>query len=155
MLFSTHALALLAASIPVMAQLSKYPECIRSCITNNSFSSFCDGDESGQDLDKCTCESLVGVPMIKCMQDCPVSNQALYAAKLPAMCRNTLFPAVKPGDIDSDPSATTTAGTGSGADGGPTKTGEATPESSSPDAGAALSVPGVLAAGGLMAALFL
>lgn len=140
------------------AAQSKYPECIQTCITQNRSSSWCDGDETGEELDECICSGLGMSPMVQCTKDkCSKDDQAVYAGRLPDLCSN-IFPDVGPNTSAAPPSATKSGGEGGGAS--KTANSEATMTSggSEPsDTGAAVGrvVPTMVAAGGLLAALLI
>lgn len=64
-------------------------------MTENPTLSMCDGNETGQALDDCTCASITPTtPMIECIKQCSTTDQSAYAASLPSECRGTLFPGV-------------------------------------------------------------
>ncbi|KAL4799461.1 hypothetical protein BDV19DRAFT_355170 [Aspergillus venezuelensis] len=76
-----------------LAQTSSYPPCVRDCITNNPGLSWCDGDETGQALDECTCASYSETdPLIICLRQCTPSEQGEFAGVLPDLCRDDLLP---------------------------------------------------------------
>ena len=136
-------LGLLTGSV-VMAQSSTNPPCIKDCLSKNALASQCDGDETGIDLDQCTCASYLGgaTPMFTCIKTCTAADQSIFAAKLPALCRGELLPGVTAAASSTTPSAT-----------GGTQTPTTT---AAPDAAGELTNPGLAAAVGLLAAaLFL
>lgn len=91
---TTLALSGLAAT--ALAKSSDFPECIQACLTKRPTSSFCSGSESGSALDFCTCQSYSGTLLIECMQACPESGRAAFAAAvIPESCQKTLFPGVQ------------------------------------------------------------
>ncbi|KAK5630071.1 hypothetical protein RRF57_005786 [Xylaria bambusicola] len=130
MLFTTRSLIifLLAGSRVVLA--ATQPACVQDCISENPTSSWCDGDETGDDLAECTCQSIYGSLMPQCIQKCPEADQVTYASGLPGTCGQTLFPDIDiPGTTStslssaaaSTPTSTST-GTGTDSDAGETDT---------------------------------
>ncbi|KAI0502806.1 hypothetical protein F5B22DRAFT_653593 [Xylaria bambusicola] len=95
MLFTTRSVIvfMLAGTRVILA--ATQPACVQDCISENPTSSWCDGDETGDDLAECTCQSIYGSLMLQCIQKCPEADQATYASGLPGTCGETLFP-----DID-------------------------------------------------------
>ncbi|KAI0152949.1 hypothetical protein GGR57DRAFT_503082 [Xylariaceae sp. FL1272] len=133
MLFTTHSITLLFMATRVQA--ASEPECVETCIDNNPTSSWCDGDETGEELADCTCQSIYGSLMLDCIKKCPEADQITYASNLPGTCGATLFP-----DLDI-PTTTTTASSSAA-----TQTSEETQSSDSADgsetdAAAGLMVP--------------
>lgn len=162
---------------PVIAQ-HKWPDCIQSCITNDPVSDQCNGDETGDALDRCTCASFDGSSLIDCVKDCPKDQQSEYASVLPDSCRSELLPGA---DSDGGGSSSSASGSATGSTSQDvTSTGEpqsetseasattnsdstATPTSSegggseatSTDGAVAHVVPTILAAAGIVAGLIL
>ena len=148
---------LLLATRLVSGQSSKFPECVQTCITDNPTSSFCDGDETGADLDNCTCQSLSGSLLVQCIQTCPQSDQAAYAAVVPESCRGQLFPGVT---VTSTPSSTRGQSQSTSSENTATTQTSATitgqpGSTATPDIAPGHHVPGFVAAGGILAAFIL
>lgn len=149
-------------AVLAFAQDDDMPECVASCIDENPTSSFCDGDETGSDLDECMCASFSGSLMIECINDCPQDEKEVFAAELPAVCRESLLPGVSADDNESTSgtstdTATATATVTEGSD-EPTQTDEnasENTESDEPDLAVGHDLPGLLAVGGLVVAFFL
>jgi hypothetical protein len=79
--------------LPALILSSSNPPCVANCITNNSTSSTCNGDETGSALDDCTCKSYEsGVDLIKCINNCPAAQANAFASNVPKECRAKLFP---------------------------------------------------------------
>lgn len=165
--FTTAALvASLALVAPIAAQSSLFPACIQSCTQEFATSSWCNGDETGEDLANCTCQSLNGSLLLDCMHKCSPEDQGEYAKTIQGKCRDVIFPDAVISDDDSssnsdDSNSSTTTGAGGSSeatttteDGQPSQTSE---EGAASDTGAAmgLEVPAALAAGGLFAAFLL
>ncbi|KAJ5815363.1 hypothetical protein N7474_007140 [Penicillium riverlandense] len=71
-------------------------QCVENCEVKHATVSWCNGNETGKALAKCTCASFTTTtPMIKCIKECPTADQSQFAAGLPSMCRGELFPGVK------------------------------------------------------------
>ncbi|KAF7183678.1 hypothetical protein CNMCM7691_004028 [Aspergillus felis] len=117
-LTNTIVTALLLASSALAQTQSK---CVTTCETSHREVSACNGDETGQALDDCTCASFQGPsdPMLVCIKACPAADVAAFAAGIPAECRSKLFPNVSvasgsgsstasPTQTKSSSSATTT-----------------------------------------------
>ncbi|KAI0202304.1 hypothetical protein F4808DRAFT_71868 [Astrocystis sublimbata] len=139
MLFTTTPLLALLAS--TTAVLAAQPPCVQSCITANPTSSWCDGDETGEDLARCTCQSLSGSLMLQCIKKCPEDQQTTYASGLPGSCGRSLFPNLDLASASSSSSASPTpTGTGSGTAESETPAAGGNSDSK-PDAAAGLSVP--------------
>ncbi|KAI1259837.1 hypothetical protein F5Y18DRAFT_442710 [Xylariaceae sp. FL1019] len=119
MLLTTSSMTLMVMATRVLA--ATQPQCVQTCISNNPTSSFCDGDETGEDLADCTCQSISGSLLLQCIKKCPEADQITYASNLPGECGETLFPYL---DI---PTTTSTASSS-----GATPTSEET-QSSDPD----------------------
>ena len=124
----------------VSAQDTQYGACVTSCFSTDPISSTCTGDETGQALDQCTCNSFSpsGDPLITCIQQCPEDQQLQYAQGLPDLCNQVLFPNL---DLSSAPSPTAenTAANASGPSetAAATQTGSAASATASPDGAAA------------------
>ncbi|KIX02404.1 uncharacterized protein Z518_08345 [Rhinocladiella mackenziei CBS 650.93] len=104
-------LATLLQPILTQAQDStQYGECVSSCLSTNPIASACDGTETGEALDQCTCASFSpsGDPLISCVQQCPEDQQLAYAESLPSLCNQVLFPNLDLGS-SPDPTAVNTA----------------------------------------------
>lgn len=88
----------------LLAQQDNGP-CVKACPAK---SSACDGDETGSALDQCTCASfsLNNDPLVTCVQQCPESEQIIFANNLPALCNSLLFPDLDLGDSSSASGAT-------------------------------------------------
>ncbi|KAK4443729.1 hypothetical protein QBC34DRAFT_443083 [Podospora aff. communis PSN243] len=143
-----------------LAQTIPNPPCIQDCVTKNLNSSHCDGDETGEALDRCTCASHLNAPRrFECVKTCSKEDQAIYAGKLPALCREQLLPGITAVTTGSG-SSTTTTGTGSGGGGAAATTttgGGGAAQTSNPAAPAVRggSVERVVALGGLVGGLLL
>ncbi|KAI0974690.1 hypothetical protein F4678DRAFT_420517 [Xylaria arbuscula] len=123
MLFTTRfIITLMLAGTYVV--LAAQPACVQDCINSNPTSSWCDGDETGEDLANCTCQSIYGSLMLQCIKKCPEADQATYASGLPGTCGETLFP-----DLDI-PKATTSSSSAAAS------TPTSTPTGTSTDSGA-------------------
>jgi hypothetical protein len=160
---SLSVLALFAAATSVLA--ADLPDCPQKCVDNNPTSSWCDGDEKGQDLDDCTCASYFGSLMVQCIMKCPDKDQSAFKATLPKSCRDGVMPDV---DVDEDAEdnsddsdgdsddASTTAGTNESATSDPapepTVSGDSGDED---DAAAGLPPPTLLAAAAVFVGLLL
>lgn len=149
----------LLASLAVLTQAqTNFPSCIQDCIEDNPTSSFCDGDETGQDLADCTCDSLRGSGLVECMSDCAPEDQTDYASILDGACRDELFPdASDDSNDDSDDTSDDNDDGPSQTDGGDDarETGQSGDDSDdNEDAAAGISASMVLAAGGVVAAFF-
>ncbi|KAM0329476.1 hypothetical protein ACHAQA_004785 [Verticillium albo-atrum] len=161
-----HALTLTLLALPLLTLAQDRPACVSTCIENNLMSSQCDGDESGAALDRCTCNTLNGSNMVACINECTPADQASYAANVPELCRDTLFPNADDSGSGSnddttsaaatataETTAATTAATSTDSEAA-TATDEAAGETQTPDAAVGREVPVFLAAG-LFAALLL
>jgi hypothetical protein len=152
-------LALLATS--ALAQ-DNDPPCIKACTSGHAISSECNGDETGAALDQCLCatfESSVATPLLTCVKACSASDQAVFAANLPALCRAQVLPGVTPASTTGGGSSPTTTAGGSGGSQTSATTssgGGAATNSAKPGAAAGLVARApVAAAGGLLAAALL
>lgn len=102
-------LLFLALTLPVIAQ-SNTP-CISAC---PPVSSFCDGDETGDALAKCTCQSYVGATtLFNCIKQCPTSEQEIFAGRLPTLCRDSLLPGVAAASSSTESTVTSTGSSSS------------------------------------------
>lgn len=154
--------AALALVAPAAAtpQSDDRPACISDCADEFPTSSWCDGDETGEDLANCTCDTLRGSSLLGCFLECSPEDQGEYAQIIKGDCRDDLFPdAIIPeGDDGKDDDDDSDATTGSGSS-EPTSTDEEAQPSQTQeeeeDGAMALGVPAALAAGGLFAALLL
>lgn len=159
---------LLAPTVLANPQSGESPQCIDDCATEFPTSSWCDGDETGEALAECQCQSLRGSDLLSCFYDCSDADQNDYARVLAGSCREELFPDATSDDSDdNDNNGSDEEETTSSADDGPTSTGEeeepeetedsSNDSGSDDDDGAAMGVdvPAALAAGGLLAAFFL
>ena len=159
--FTAALVASLAIVAPIAAQSSRFPACIQSCTKEFATSSWCDGDEKGEDLANCTCQSLNGSLLLDCMHKCSPEDQGEYAKTIQGKCRDVIFPDAVISNDDSNSSTTTTGGGGSSeattttGDGQPSQTSEEAAASDSGGAAMGLDVPAALAAGGLFAAFLL
>ncbi|KAL2825727.1 hypothetical protein BDW59DRAFT_161403 [Aspergillus cavernicola] len=77
------------------------PPCVESCIASHPSQSWCDGHESGRAFEECVCRGLDGVPMIECIQSCSPEDQGVFAAGLPRVCRERIFPDAALADEDT------------------------------------------------------
>ncbi|KAK0631222.1 hypothetical protein B0T14DRAFT_501322 [Immersiella caudata] len=149
-------LATLLAS--ALAQTIPNPPCIEDCIDKNLNSSHCDGGETGEALAQCTCAShFAGTRRFDCVKTCSKEDQAIYAGKLPALCREQLLPGITAVTTGSG-SPTTTGGGGGGAATTTTTTtgGGGAAQTSNPAAAVRVGgVEGVVALGGLVGGLLL
>ncbi|KAI0439822.1 hypothetical protein F4803DRAFT_529684 [Xylaria telfairii] len=146
MLFTSQSIILFMLAGTRVLVAAKQPACVQDCIEKNPTSSWCDGDETGDDLAECTCQSINGSLMLQCIKKCPEDQQATYASGLPGTCGKTLFPNL---DI---PEATTTASSPSSSS-TPTNTGAngGTGATETPASGGSNSGNGEGAAAGLVA----
>ncbi|KAL4812149.1 hypothetical protein BDW67DRAFT_188973 [Aspergillus spinulosporus] len=135
---------------------TQYPACVETCITENPTSSWCDGTETGQGLDQCTCDSLAGSLMVECIQECSPSDQQDYAAGIPSLCRDKLFPASTTSTPRSGSAAETSSSTSSTETSSESTTTSIDSASPTSTDGAAVgtNAPKLAAVGGLLAALF-
>ncbi|KAJ3577778.1 hypothetical protein NPX13_g2791 [Xylaria arbuscula] len=120
MLFTTRSIIVFLLAGTRVLVAAKQPACVQDCIDNYPTSSWCDGDETGDDLANCTCQSIYGSLMLECIQKCPEDQQTTYASGLPGTCGETLFP-----DLDI-PEATSTSSSSSVATSTSTPTGTTT-----------------------------
>ncbi|KIN01361.1 hypothetical protein OIDMADRAFT_29034 [Oidiodendron maius Zn] len=89
----------------VLSQTTATPPCVSTCETTHPALSFCNGDETGQALDDCTCESFENAPdLISCIKACPADQASFFTSQLPQECAGALFPS------DSTTSTTTSSG---------------------------------------------
>ena len=106
MFFTTPILALAALAVPALAipqSTSRFPPCISDCTDEFATSSWCDGDETGEDLANCTCQSLFGSLLLECMLECSPEDQGEYAQTINGSCRDNIFPdAVIDDDSNND-----------------------------------------------------
>lgn len=164
MLFTATLMASVALLVPTtFAQSdSPLPSCVTDCFNEFPTSSWCDGDETGEDLAECTCQSLRGSNLLNCIYDCSDEDQNDYAQVLVGSCKKELFPDATDdsGDDETNDDAETSTTTGGSSD-PTTTTGDAQPSQTEQDNGdgegaaMGLDVPAALAAGGLVAAFFL
>lgn len=96
--------ALLLLALP--AVLAATGDCVKSCETSHPVLSICDGDETGQALDDCMCQTYEGAaPMIDCIKGCPADQVNDFANNvIPDECRPALFP-----DVSGDGSSSKTS----------------------------------------------
>ncbi|KAN0110834.1 hypothetical protein V8E51_007221 [Hyaloscypha variabilis] len=99
--------------LPLALTQTSTPPCVASCETTSPAASVCDGTETGTALAQCECQSLIGTNLITCIKACPSDQISVFAAGVPSLCRDTLFPGVS-----VSAAATSTAGTGSGSGSG-------------------------------------
>ena len=129
---------------------------LQDCITKNLNSSHCDGNDTGAALDQCTCASHLNAPRrFECVKTCSKEDQAVYAGKLPALCREQLLPGITPSTTGSGSSTTTGAGSGGTASTTTTSGGEAAQTSNLAAVVRVGGVEGVVALGGLVGGLLL
>lgn len=141
--------AILAFSFALANAQTDFPSCIQNCIQDNPTSSTCTGDETGQDLADCTCDSLRGSGLLDCMSDCSPEDQTDYADILDGACKNELFPDASDGSSDDGPSQTSGGG-------GSQETNQSGDDSDdNDDAATGISAPLILAVGGVIAAFFM
>lgn len=166
MRFTIHTIAFLLASTQVHAQTAR-PACLTACFSSSPASSQCDGNETGTALATCTCNTLRGSNLIRCIKQCSTADQAVYAGGVPEACRSELFPGIVASAAGTTTSSTTSASLAvSTAPGTSTTSRSASPNSSSSSvtggstgstaaAGSAdgLGVPGLLVAGSFLVAL--
>jgi hypothetical protein len=101
----TRASLLLLILPAVLSQTTATPPCVSTCETSHPALSFCNGDETGQALDDCTCQSFENAPdLISCIQACPADQASFFISQLPQECAGELFPS------DSTTSTTTSSG---------------------------------------------
>ncbi|KAK4182150.1 hypothetical protein QBC35DRAFT_194105 [Podospora australis] len=150
-------ISLLLAS-PVLTQRTTNPPCVQDCITKNLASSFCDGDETGAALDKCTCDTYTsgnaGRAASCVKQNCSREDQVVYARYIPTLCRDQFFPGLQVPDASSTGGLTATTGTNI-----PTGTGSGAGAASSTAAAVPLvgswGVEQLVAVGGVLVAMVL
>ena len=155
MRFFAATVALLLAASPAIAQNTQ-PACIKTCTSTHAVSSQCNGDETGDALDRCLCGSYLGPaakPMFDCIKACSSSDQSSFAAIVPALCRDQLLPGVSPATVSSTTTSATRTGSPSTTSTGPQTT--ETTGAPKPGAAAGLTAPGFAAAGGLIVAALL
>lgn len=112
-----HLIILSLLALPLLAVTqSTQPACVQSCFSAHPSSSWCDGDETGDALDTCTCTGLsYATAMLSCIKKCPTADQEKYAATVPERCRSELLPGVKAAAVTSKATETATVtGTATG-----------------------------------------
>lgn len=147
----------IAFSLALANAQTDFPSCIQNCIQDNPTSSTCTGEETGQDLADCTCDSLRGSGLLDCMSDCSPEDQTDYADILDGACKNELFPDASDDSSDDDADETSDDGPSQTSGGsGSQETNESGDDSDdNDDAASGVSAPLILAVGGVVAAFFM